>query len=68
MPAGAIAYALDCKNLFALNVEFSTGVGTTRDEPASVVTPDYTWRSTERWINFPWSKPPLVDRTGVLDV
>lgn len=121
VPAGAIAYALDCKNLFALNVEFYTGVGTTRDapvilppflnaadldgksvlvvddvadsgrtlelvvefcrghgddvrtavlydKPASVVTPTYTWRSTERWINFPWSEPPLVDRTGVLDV
>ena len=26
VPAGAIAYALDCKNLFALNVEFYTGV------------------------------------------
>ncbi len=33
IPAGSIAYALDCKNLFTMNVEFYTGVGTTRDVP-----------------------------------
>lgn len=33
IPAGSIAYALDCKNLFTMNVEFYTGVGTTLDVP-----------------------------------
>jgi uncharacterized protein len=30
-------------------------------KPRSVVRPDYTWRETERWIEFPWSsEPPVV--------
>ncbi|AWB92405.1 phosphoribosyltransferase [Aeromicrobium chenweiae] len=33
IPAGSLAYALDCKNLFTMNVEFYTGVGTTLDAP-----------------------------------
>lgn len=39
LPAGAIAYALDCKGLFTMNVEFYTGIGTTLDEP--VVLPPF---------------------------
>jgi hypoxanthine phosphoribosyltransferase len=31
--AGGLAYALDCKNLHLINVEFYTGVGTTLDMP-----------------------------------
>ena len=116
VPAGALAYALDCKSLFTMNVEFYTGVGTTLDEPvilppildateldgltvlvvddvadsgktlelvhifcrnhasevrtavlyekpASVIKADYTWRYTDRWINFPWStEPPITPR------
>jgi hypoxanthine phosphoribosyltransferase len=31
--AGLLAYALDCKNLHLVNVEFYTGVGTTLDMP-----------------------------------
>lgn len=113
IPAGSIAYALDCKNLFTMNVEFYTGVGETREaplmlppfldlaeldglsvlvvddvadsgrtlelvlgicaehaatvrsavlyeKPRSVVKPDYSWRSTDRWINFCWSADPVV--------
>lgn len=121
VPAGSLAYALDCKNLFTMNVEFYTGVGTTLDapvmlpplldvselddlsvlvvddvadsgrtlelvhdfcrdhvsevrtavlyvKPRSVITPDYSWRHTDAWINFPWSsEPPVVDRHGVHD-
>ncbi|MCW2842012.1 MAG: phosphoribosyltransferase [Aeromicrobium sp.] len=121
VPAGSLAYALDCKNLFTMNVEFYTGVGTTLDapvmlpplldatelddlsvlvvddvadsgrtlelvfdfcrghvaevrtavlyeKPRSVIKADYTWRHTDRWINFPWSaEPPVVTRTGVVD-
>lgn len=33
IPSGSLAYALDCKNLFTMNVEFYTGVGTTLDAP-----------------------------------
>jgi hypoxanthine phosphoribosyltransferase len=121
VPAGSLAYALDCKNLFTMNVEFYTGVGTTLDapvmlpplldatelddlsvlvvddvadsgrtlelvydfcrghvaevrtavlyeKPRSVIKADYTWRYTDRWINFPWSaEAPVVTRTGVVD-
>jgi hypoxanthine phosphoribosyltransferase len=29
----------------------------------SVVTPDYTWKHTDQWINFPWSdKDPVARR------
>ncbi len=35
----------------------------------SLVSCDYVWRSTDLWINFPWSdQPPVVSRAGaVLD-
>jgi hypoxanthine phosphoribosyltransferase len=111
-----LGYALDVKNLSAVNVEFYTGVderlevpimlpptpdavdlsglriliaddvadtGRTleivRDfcadhvaearmaviyeKPGTVVHPDYVWRRTEAWIDFPWSaEEPLVHR------
>ncbi|HEX5334143.1 phosphoribosyltransferase [Cellulomonas sp. WB94] len=31
-------------------------------KPHSIVTPDYVWRRTDRWITFPWSALPPVDR------
>lgn len=116
--AMGLGYALDVKNLSAVNVEFYTGVderlavpmmlpptpaaidltglkvliaddvadtGKTlevvRDfcadhvaeartaviyeKPWSVIKPEYVWRRTDRWIDFPWSStPPLVDRRG----
>jgi hypothetical protein len=34
------------------------------EKPASVVRPDYSWRTTDRWIDFPWSAQPPVTRTG----
>jgi hypothetical protein len=121
VPAGALAYALDCKNLFTLSVEFYTGVdarlevpvmlppfldardldsakvlivddvadtGRTLElvhqfcaghvsqartavlyeKPQSIIKSDFTWRHTDRWINFPWStEPPVTPRTGVRD-
>lgn len=121
IPAGSVAYALDCKALFTMNVEFYTGIGTTLPEPTvlppyldareltdlrvlvvddvadsgrtletvstyvrdhvaeartaviyekprSVIAPDWAWRRTEAWIEFPWSsEPPVVDRSGVRD-
>lgn len=115
-----LGYALDVKNLSAVNVEFYTGVderlelpvmlpptpdavdlaglkvliaddvadtgGTLEivrefcadhvaearmaviyEKPWTVVHPDYVWRRTEAWIDFPWSaEPPVVrrDRRG----
>lgn len=29
-------------------------------KPRSVLVPDYEWRVTDRWINFPWSTKPVV--------
>jgi uncharacterized protein len=37
-------------------------------KPRSVVTPDYAWRETDRWIDFPWSAEPPVTETGVRGV
>ena len=121
IPAGSVAYALDCKNLFTMNVEFYTGVGTTLpapqllppfldlaelndigvlgvddvadsgrtlelvvnvcrehaaevrsaviyEKPRSLIAPDYVWRRTDLWINFPWSSEPVItSRSGVAD-
>src|SRR3982751_6687343 len=33
IPAGSLAYALDCKNLFTISVEFYTGVDSRLDVP-----------------------------------
>ena len=31
-------------------------------KPRSIVTPDYFWGHTDRWISFPWSaEPPVTD-------
>ena len=119
--AMGLGYALDVKNLSAVNVEFYTGVDQRLDvpimlpptpaavdlsglkvlitddvadsgrtleivqefcaghvleartavvyeKPWSVVKPDYVWRRTDKWINFPWStEPPLVTRSHVRD-
>jgi uncharacterized protein len=112
-----LGYALDVKNLSAVNVEFYTGIDERLDvpmmlpptpaavdlaglrvliaddvadtgktleivrdfcadhvaeartaviyeKPWTVVRPEYVWRRTERWIDFPWSaEPPLVTRS-----
>jgi len=34
------------------------------EKPHSVVTCDYSWRRTDRWIDFPWSAEPPVDGGG----
>jgi len=37
------------------------------EKPRTVIRPDFVWRRTDRWIDFPWSsQPPLVDRHGGL--
>ena len=111
-----LGYALDVKNLSAVNVEFYTGIDERLDvpimlpptptavdlaglrvliaddvadtgktleivrefcaahvaearmaviyeKPWTVIRPEYVWRHTEAWIDFPWSAaPPLVQR------
>lgn len=44
--AGGLAYALDCKNIHLVNVEFYTGVGTTLEMP--VMLAPVPRRSTSR--------------------
>jgi len=34
------------------------------EKPRSVVSSDYVWRSTDRWIDFPWSSEPVIGRDG----
>lgn len=34
------------------------------EKPKSLVTCDYVWQRTDRWINFPWSSQPPVRRDG----
>lgn len=35
------------------------------EKPRTVIRPEYSWRVTESWIDFPWSsEPPLTDRHG----
>ena len=29
-------------------------------KPQSVVTPDYSWKQTDKWIEFPWSAQPPI--------
>ncbi|VEG28718.1 Xanthine phosphoribosyltransferase [Actinomyces howellii] len=29
-------------------------------KPRSIVEPDYFWRTTDKWINFPWSVLPVI--------
>jgi hypoxanthine phosphoribosyltransferase len=36
-------------------------------KPQSVFAPDYVWKATDAWINFPWSTLPPVTARGVLD-
>jgi hypoxanthine phosphoribosyltransferase len=37
-------------------------------KPRTIVQPDYSWRETDLWINFPWStEPPVVTREAVSD-
>ena len=112
-----LGYALDVKNLSAVNVEFYTGVDERLDvpimlpptpaavdlaglrvliaddvadtgktleivrefcsehvaearmaviyeKPWTVVRPDYVWKRTERWIDFPWSSESQIVVTG----
>jgi len=30
-------------------------------KPRTIVQPDYSWRETDLWINFPWSTHPVIE-------
>ncbi len=51
----------DTGRTLALAVEMLTGIGADvrsvciYTKPGSVARPDYSWRETGRWIDFPWS-------------
>ncbi|MGB3769960.1 MAG: phosphoribosyltransferase [Rhodococcus sp. (in: high G+C Gram-positive bacteria)] len=30
-------------------------------KPQSIIAPDYSWRETDLWIDFPWSTEPVID-------
>ncbi len=34
------------------------------EKPRSVVSADYVWKHTDRWIDFPWSSLPVIGRGG----
>jgi hypoxanthine phosphoribosyltransferase len=43
-----------------------TRIAVLYEKPGTVVTCDYVWRHTDRWIEFPWSSaPPLVSERSV---
>jgi len=33
-------------------------------KPRAVVRPDYAWRETDQWVDFPWSALPIVTRSA----
>jgi hypoxanthine phosphoribosyltransferase len=33
-------------------------------KPRTIVQPDYSWRETDRWIDFPWSSAPVITVGG----
>lgn len=35
-------------------------------KPRAIIDPDYCWRSTEKWISFPWSSEPCFEFGGLL--
>lgn len=45
-----------------------TRIAVIYEKSRSVVKPDYSWRRTEAWIDFPWSsEPPVVARATSVD-
>ena len=34
------------------------------EKPQSVIAPDYSWKKTDRWIEFPWSSEGPVTNIG----
>lgn len=42
-------------------VRFEVRTAVLYEKPRTIIKPDYAWRTTDRWISFPWSSlPPVV--------
>lgn len=35
------------------------------EKSRSIIKPDYAWKKTDNWIDFPWSSFPVITPTGV---
>jgi hypoxanthine phosphoribosyltransferase len=36
-------------------------------KPRTIVQPDYSWRETDLWINFPWSTQPVIEAPAAVE-
>ena len=68
-----LGYALGVKNAFVMSVEFYTGINerlempvVLYEKPETVIRPDYSWKKTDKWIDFPWSCDGPVTKNGGL--
>jgi uncharacterized protein len=58
----------DTGQTLALVEEFLAGkvqevrIAVLYEKPRSIVTSEYVWRRTDRWIDFPWSAEPPIPR------
>jgi uncharacterized protein len=58
----------DTGQTLALVKEFLAGkveevrIAVLYEKPRSIVTSEYVWRRTDRWIDFPWSAEPPIPR------
>ena len=32
-------------------------------KPRTIITPDFSWRETDLWIEFPWSSEPVIEQS-----
>ncbi len=60
----------DSGRTLAMVVELLAGMSaevrsvTLYTKPRTILTPDFAWRETDRWIDFPWSSQPVVEAAG----
>ncbi|RLV51189.1 phosphoribosyltransferase [Nocardioides mangrovicus] len=47
------------RDFFAGHVA-ETRVAVVYEKPTTIVRPDYAWRTTDAWIDFPWSSTPAL--------
>ncbi len=42
------------------NVRVDARCAVIYEKPRSIIKPDYVWKVTDKWINFPWSTLPVI--------
>ena len=63
----------DSGRTLAMVVELLSGMSaevrsvTLYTKPRTILEPDYAWRETDRWIDFPWSSQPVVEAARPVD-